>query len=64
MISHASSPQHCNTSGLEEGNSSVVEGAGSEVECENDCGSAFTDADGSTDDSHVRFHCFIFHLHF
>lgn len=63
-ISRAGSPQYCNTSGLEEGNSSgVEEGAGSEVGCENDCGSAFN-TDGSTDDGHVRRYYCIFHSHF
>ena len=31
-----------------------------EEECGNDCGGVFTDADGSTDDSHVHYYCCIF----
>ena len=65
-VTHASSPEYCNTSSLEEGSSSTVEegegseGAGeegSQVEEEhsdsrNVHGSAFTDTD-STNDSHI-----------
>jgi hypothetical protein len=32
-------------------------GAGSEVECKNDHGSAFNDADGTNDNSHVCCYC-------
>jgi hypothetical protein len=67
IISRASSPEYCNTSSLEQGSSSGVEGNGSDEEheevCEveeesgNDRG-ILTDADRSIDD-HVRCCCCI-----